>query len=86
VATYHGYHALDSHILGFTLWEAGHAINEADVAELLAFVPKLSEEGYPYLAEHAEQHFAGIASEEEGEFEFGLRLILDGLKRMHATL
>jgi AcrR family transcriptional regulator len=78
-ATYHGYHALDSHILGFTLWEAGHSISEEDLAGLMAFVPRLSAEGYPYLAEHAEQHFAGI--DDQGEFEFGLRLIVDGLKR-----
>ncbi len=23
--TYHGYHALDSHILGFSLWQTAHA-------------------------------------------------------------
>jgi len=35
-ATYHGYHALDSHILGFTLWEAGHAIKPEEIADLKA--------------------------------------------------
>lgn len=80
-ATYHGYHALDSHILGFTVWEAGHAVSKEDVS---AFLPILAE-GYPYLAEHAAQHLAGIGHEEEGEFEFGLRLIVDGLKRMRAA-
>src|SRR5215469_2460699 len=39
-AAYHGYHALDSHILGFTLWEAGHAIKDEDVAEFIAFLPR----------------------------------------------
>ena len=35
--TYHAYHALDSHILGFTLWQVGHGIaGEEDVAELAA--------------------------------------------------
>lgn len=79
-ATYHGYHALDSHVLGFTLWEAGHAISKDDVA---AAVPMLAG-AYPYLAEHAEQHLAGTGHDEEGEFEFGLHLIIDGLKRMRA--
>lgn len=81
-AAYHGYHALDSHILGFTLWEAGHAVSEDNAADVMAFVPRLAQDGYPYLAEHAEQHLAGIGPEEEGEFEFGLRLIVDGLRRM----
>jgi AcrR family transcriptional regulator len=78
-ATFHGYHALDSHILGFTLWEAGHSVSDEDMAGILAFVPQLSASGYPYLAEHAEQHFAGI--DDQDEFEFGLRLIVDGLRR-----
>src|SRR5215469_3024332 len=84
-ATFHGYHALDSHILGFTLWEAGHAVSKEDVAEFVAYLPRLSEDGYPYLAEHAAQHFAGIGQEQEGEFEFGLRLIIDGLRRLRAA-
>jgi AcrR family transcriptional regulator len=83
-ATYHGYHALDSHILGFTLWEAGHAISQEDIE---AFLPMLRADGYPYLAEHAAQHLAGTGLEDEFEFEFefGLRLIVDGLKRMRFT-
>ena len=85
--TYHAYHALDSHILGFTLWQLGHAaaarsLGSGDLAELAAgFVRELRAEGYPYLAEHAEQHVASASDEGEGEFEFGLDLILDGLKR-----
>jgi AcrR family transcriptional regulator len=89
VASYHGYHALDSHILGFTLWQAGHAISTEDLAELMAFVPSLAAAGYPYLAEHAEQHIAGSAGDAAAaggsEFEFGLRLILDGLKRLRGA-
>ena len=84
-ATYHGYHALDSHILGFTLWEAGHAIKPEEIADLVAFLPRLTADGYPYLAEHAAQHLTGTGSQEQGEFEFGLRLIIDGLKRIRAA-
>jgi hypothetical protein len=84
-ATYHGYHALDSHILGFTLWEAGHAIKPEEIAGLAAFLPKLTADGYPYLAEHAAQHLAGTGPQAQGEFEFGLQLIIDGLKRMRAV-
>jgi AcrR family transcriptional regulator len=88
--TYHAYHALDSHILGFTLWHLGHSAGAKDIAGEQDFadfatglVEELRADGYPYLAEHAEQHVAGV--EGEREFEFGLDLILDGLKQAHAA-
>jgi hypothetical protein len=37
---------------------------------------------FPYLAEHGEQHMAAGAHDGRHEFEFGLDLILDGLKRV----
>ena len=89
--TYHAYHALDSHILGFTLWELGHsgAANavrgDKDFADFAAsFVRELRAADYPYLAEHAEQHVAALGDEGTSEFEFGLDLILDGLERARA--
>lgn len=93
-ATYHAYHALDSHILGFTLWQLGHTMpegeprvtNKEEVARILATVLREFPLGnYPYLLEHAEQHFTEGSHKDEGEFEFGLRLILDGLRRMRGT-
>jgi len=66
-------------------WRSSYAVSKEDVAEFVAYLPRLSEDGYPYLAEHAAQHFAGIGQEEEGEFEFGLRLIIDGLRRLCAA-
>lgn len=89
--TYHAYHALDSHILGFTLWQLGHVMpgdaprvrTKEELAVFMAtLLPGLSLDDYPYLLEHGEQHFTPGSHKEEGEFEFGLRLILDGLKRM----
>jgi AcrR family transcriptional regulator len=86
--TYHAYHAVDSHILGFTLWHLGHSAGAADIAGeedfadfAVGLVAELRADGYPHLAEHAEQHIAGV--EGEREFEFVLDLILDGLKRAH---
>jgi len=81
--TYHGYHALDSHILGFTLWEIGHALPPGDPAELFAGFQRLfpvSE--FPHLAEHVRQHMTDGSHRDVGAFEFGLGLILDGLTRM----
>jgi AcrR family transcriptional regulator len=86
--TYDAYHALDSHIVGFTLWQLGHSAGAKDMAgdRALAdfaatFLLELRAEGYTYLAEHAEQHLAAPSGQGEREFEFGLDLILDGLKR-----
>ena len=70
--TDHGYHALDSHISGFALW-----------AVQLQFDPKgLPADEYPYLVEHVHQHLKERNPEDEGEFAFGLDLILDGLERI----
>jgi AcrR family transcriptional regulator len=86
--TYHAYHAVDSHILGFTLWQLGHSAGAADIrgtqdlADLAAtFLRDLRAGDYPYLAEHVEQHLA--APSDDGGFEFGLGLVLDGLKKAH---
>jgi AcrR family transcriptional regulator len=80
---YHAYHALDSHILGFTMWELGHAVpSGASAKELMeAFFRDFPADEFPYLMEHAAQHRDGPGDEGPSEFEFGLDLILDSLKR-----
>ncbi len=86
--TYDAYHALDSHILGFTLWQLGHStgaknvLGDKTLAEFVgAFAGELRAREYNYVAEHAEQHVAAAGGDGSREFEFGLDLILDGLKR-----
>ena len=81
--TYHAYHALDSHVLGFTLWQVGHGIVDADdVADLAAtFFRTFPPEEYPYMHEHAQQHMDGFGRGETGAFELVLDLILDGLEQ-----
>ena len=87
--TYRGYHALDSHIFGFTLWQLGHAnasraFAARDDEPMEEIVERMLEQvrpSYPYLAEHGEMHMADGAPNGKQEFEFGLDLILDGLRR-----
>jgi AcrR family transcriptional regulator len=86
---YSAYHTLDSHIFGFTLWQLGHAAaarrvlaGEADLSEWARGFIAQMRPGYPYLAEHAEQHLSAPAGDGRREFEFGLDLILDGLRRL----
>jgi len=82
--TDHAYHALESHIIGFTLWVAGMNLgSEEDLAALATdFLADLPRDRLPYLAEHVEQHLKQRNPDDEGSFAFGLDLILDGLERM----
>jgi AcrR family transcriptional regulator len=87
--TDHAYHALDSHITGFSLWLASMSLGTDENMGTMAsaFLRTLPPE-YPYMAEHVEQHLRrlrGEAEDEIGEFEFGLDLILDGLERILAA-
>src|ERR1051326_6334234 len=84
------YHTLDSHIFGFTLWQLGHAkaarmlvpSGDKNLEEWAArFLEQLRPQ-FPYLAEHGEQHMSAHAPDGRQEFEFGLDLVLDGLKKL----
>ena len=81
-STHHAYHALDSHIIGFTLWAAGYTSAmkaNPDAAE--AFLKRVPVDQYPYFLEHADQHMTPSKRDGVSEFEFGLDLILDGLEK-----
>ena len=81
--TDHGYHALDSHIMGFTLWQVGMNLGSDEELKELAtgFLERISASEFPHLVEHVQQHLKEPNPEDEGEFAFGLDLILDGLER-----
>jgi AcrR family transcriptional regulator len=85
--THHAYHALDSHITGFTLWQVSMPFETkeelVDLAE--GFLQEIPADEYPYVIEHAEQHIAPSSPDGKSEFEFGLDLILDGLERLRDT-
>jgi hypothetical protein len=82
--THHAYHALDSHITGFTLWLVSMPFDSHEELVDMAktFLPKISVDEYPYIIEHAQQHMEEPDPDEPTEFEFGLDLILDGLERL----
>jgi AcrR family transcriptional regulator len=84
--TDHAYHALDSHIAGFTLWVSQLDIDTEQLPDLAtSFLEEIGDE-HPYLVEHVHQHLKPRAptpdAEPEDEFAFGLDLILDGLERL----
>jgi hypothetical protein len=82
-----GYHTLESHVAGFTLWVGQLQVNDgADPAELAErFLEEVSTGAYPYLVEHVHQHMKPTAAETPSTFAFGLNLILDGLERALAA-
>lgn len=80
---YHAYHVLDGHIFGFTLWEANYDIAPADMQRMAKdFMRQIPFDRYPDLMEHRDRHFAEGPHREVSAFEFGLDLILDGLRRI----
>jgi AcrR family transcriptional regulator len=81
--THHAYHALDSHIIGSTLWLAGYSAIKLRADFGKTFVRNIANE-LPYLAEHAEQHLSKSTRGDVPEFEFGLDLILDGLEKIRS--
>lgn len=79
---FHGYHALDSHILGYTLWQLGHTAGPGDLDQLAAeLLEQLPRGDFPNLVQHVEAHLHEPADSEPTGFEFGLEFILDGLRR-----
>jgi AcrR family transcriptional regulator len=81
VMTDHAYHALDSHVMGFTLWQVGISAGLERLGSVADFLRDLDVEAMPHLAEHIQQHLRERDPAEPGEFEFGLDLVLDGLER-----
>lgn len=73
------WNAMDSHIYGFTLQELNFPLQEDEYAEAAAgFIELLPAEKYPHMNELSthvmEKKYNGVH-----DFEFGLKLILDGL-------
>jgi AcrR family transcriptional regulator len=83
--TYHAFHIFEAHILGFTLQQLSFPYDNEELAELATtFLRELPAEQYPHLTEHVLQHLEPRQND-EGAFELGLDLILDGLERIRDT-
>lgn len=87
VLTHHAYHALDSHIVGSTLWAANIGkVMKAKADFVQTFIRELPVDEYPYFAEHVQQHVTkSVRTSGKSEFEFGLDLLLDGLENIRNT-
>ena len=75
-----GFHAISTHILGFTLQKLDFPIDDADLTDVAKrFLAEMPTDEYPYFAEHVMQHIDG--PNQPDSFAFVLDLILDGLER-----
>ena len=80
--THHAYHALDSHIVGFTLWVLPYLAIQRERPDFARqVIEQLPLADLPHLAEHIDFHLADRPGD-TSEFDFGLELILDGLERL----
>ena len=87
----HAYSAMDSYIYGFALQEktlpfrdSDEAVREGERRQRAAeaiITPEAFAEAYPFLADIAQQ-LAASPYDFDGEFEFGLELVLDGIDRL----
>jgi AcrR family transcriptional regulator len=83
--TYHAFHILEAYILGFTYQQLNFPYRGEELAGLAtSFLEQLPAGEYPYFVEHVLQHLEPHEGD-EGGYEFGLDLILDGLERARET-
>lgn len=75
------YHALDSHVMGFTLWLVNVSAGMERFGDASRFFELFDTDALPHLAEHAHQHLREREPDEQSPFEFGLEMILEGLER-----
>jgi len=82
---YHAFHILESYILGFTDQQLNFPYEGEELEGMAArFLKQLPADEYPDFVEHVRQHLEPRHGD-EGGFEFGLDLILDGLERVRDT-
>jgi AcrR family transcriptional regulator len=82
--TYHAYHVLDAHIIGFSLWQSTHDFALPDeIGDVHAFLDRMiPRERFPHLNEHGLQHLEPGGFQDTSAFEYGLDLLLDSLERL----
>ena len=83
----HAYHAIEGHVMGFTLWEAGMNLGTREEIQALgrSFLAELPAETYPSVAAHIEHHLEPRRPGDVGSFAFALDLLLDGLARLRSA-
>lgn len=78
---FHAYHALESHLLGWTLQQQNFPYQGDELADVVqSYLREFPVDDYPAMGEHIKQHLDPGERTHTG-FEFALHIILDGLER-----
>jgi AcrR family transcriptional regulator len=81
--TYHAYHIIDAHIIGFSLWQAGHAGTPSHIEDMREWFERMVPvDRFPYLHEHGLQHLNNGPYLAVSAFEFALDLLLESLQTL----
>lgn len=77
----HAYHALDSYVIGFTLWQSSIPYTTAQLAELAQdYLAAMPLDTLPHTATHIRWHLENEGGTGPRAFEAGLDMFLDGLE------
>lgn len=77
----HAYHALDSYVVGFTLWQSSIPYSAAQIDDLgRRFLATMPVDELPHTAKHVRWHLDSSGGEGRRAFESGLDMFLDGLE------
>ena len=80
---HHGFHAVNNHVVGYTLQEQALLASMAEFEkEIEAFTQALSDEDHPHMVNHVQQHRDG---ETGSSFELVLDFILDGIRGLNES-
>jgi AcrR family transcriptional regulator len=81
--TYHAYHVLDAHIIGFSLWVSTHGKMPDNIEDARAWFDEMIPVAtLPYLHEHGLQHLDDGPHHDVSAFGFALDLLLGGFERL----
>lgn len=77
----HAYHALDSYVVGFTLWQSSIPLSPAQLDDLARkYLATMPIDELPHTTEHVRWHLENSSRAGRGAFESGLDMFLDGLE------
>lgn len=86
MVAYHSEHVVDSFVFGYAHQEVWYAASAASLeGEAAALEAARAFEGLAHLQEHIGHHIQQAQTGEDGGFEFGLDLILDGLAGLRTS-
>lgn len=78
---FHAYHALESHLLGWTLQQQNFPYRGDELTDVVqSYLREFPIDDYPDMGVHIKQHINPGERKHTG-FEFSLHIILDGLER-----